>query len=208
MSAWGVFWLRHPPSPFWCDILSANRRSARACRQAPPRGSVDPWPQATNLRGSRSPLRRLLRSRSSWPSRSYFLYTGYSRAEAVAESEKDKASKAQRAASDALSRYDEFRKVVGAQSRRIRSGQGQVDAVLQRRTSSGEQPGRRHHHRHPESPAIRRRGRISTTPGARTIVNSYQSEPNKNFMSTLDRLTELLENLTLLSTDMSANYVG
>ena len=41
-----------------------------------------------------------------------------------------------------------------------------------------------------------------------TIINSYQSEPNKNFMSTVDRLTELLENLSLLSTDMSANYLG
>ena len=41
-----------------------------------------------------------------------------------------------------------------------------------------------------------------------TIVNSYQSEPNKNFISTLDRLTELLENVSLLSTEMSANYLG
>ena len=41
-----------------------------------------------------------------------------------------------------------------------------------------------------------------------TIVNSYQSEPNKNFVSTLDWLTELLENISLLSTEMSPNYLG
>jgi hypothetical protein len=141
---------------------------------------------------------------------SYFLYTGYSRAEAVADSEKDKASKAQRNTTEIQNRLDDFMKLAGARAQEYDPAKAEVDAFFKKNVD-------------------RVNNLVAATTGAiqkaqqagaegkdledartrvQTIVNSYQSEPNKNFMSTLDRLTELLENVTLLSTEMSANYVG
>ena len=141
---------------------------------------------------------------------SYFLYSAYSRSEAQVESERDKSTKAQRAASDAVNQYDEFRKVAGARAEEFDSAKAEVatffkknsdrinnlvtatNAAIQKAQQAGA-----------ESKDLEEaRARVQT------IVNSYQSEPNKNFVSTLDRLTELLENISLLSTEMSSNYLG
>jgi hypothetical protein len=45
-------------------------------------------------------------------------------------------------------------------------------------------------------------------PKLQKAIASYRSEPNKNCISSLDRLTELMENLALLTTHLSRNYVG
>ncbi len=141
---------------------------------------------------------------------SYFLYSAYSRSEAQLESEKDKASKAQRAASDAVNQYDSFREVAGARAQEFDAAKAEVAAFFKKNSDrinnlvtatnaaiqKAQQAGA-------ESKDLEdARARVQT------IVNSYQSEPNKNFISTLDRLTELLENVSLLSTEMSSNYVG
>ncbi len=39
-------------------------------------------------------------------------------------------------------------------------------------------------------------------------VASYRSDPNKNCISALERLTELMENLALVTTELSRYYVG
>ena len=39
------------------------------------------------------------------------------------------------------------------------------------------------------------------------IIASFRSEPNKNYISSLDRLAELMENVALLSTELSVNYL-
>ncbi len=141
---------------------------------------------------------------------SYFLYTAYSRSEALLESERDKLTKSQRAASDAVNQYDEFRKLAGARAEEFDPAKSEVatffkkngerinnlvaatNAAIQKAQQAGA-----------ESKDLEEaRARVQT------IVNSYQSEPNKNFFSTMDRLTELLENISLLSTEMSTNYLG
>ena len=38
------------------------------------------------------------------------------------------------------------------------------------------------------------------------IVQSYRNEPSKTYISSLDRITELMESLSLLSTELSVNY--
>jgi hypothetical protein len=141
---------------------------------------------------------------------SYFLYNAYSRAEAVADSEKDKASKAQRAADAALARYDDFRKLAGARAEEADPAKAEVDAFnkklgdrinsLASATSAAIQKAQQAGAEGKDLDEARTR--------VQTIVNSYQNEPNKNFMSTLDRLTELLENISLLNTEITANYVG
>ncbi len=141
---------------------------------------------------------------------SYFLYSAYSRSEAQLESERDKLTKAQKVASDAVNQYDEFRKLAGARAEEFDPAKAEVgtffknnsdrinnlvtktNAAIQKAQQAGA-----------ESKDLEEaRARVQT------IVNSYQSEPNKNFLSTLDRLTELLENISLLSTEMSSNYLG
>src|SRR5262249_41949035 len=37
-------------------------------------------------------------------------------------------------------------------------------------------------------------------------IASFRSEPNKTYSTALDRLTELMENLSLLSTELSVDY--
>ena len=141
---------------------------------------------------------------------SYFLYSAYSRSEAQLESERDKLTKAQKVASDAVNQYDEFRKLAGARAEEFDPAKAEVGTFFKKNSDrinnlvaatnaaiqKAQQAGA-------ESKDLEEaRARVQT------IVNSYQSEPNKNFLSTLDRLTELLENISLLSTEMSSNYLG
>ncbi|MGC8642893.1 MAG: coiled-coil domain-containing protein, partial [Isosphaeraceae bacterium] len=141
---------------------------------------------------------------------SYFLYTGYSRADAIAEAEKGKAAQANKQAGLAVNQYDDFRKLIGTKAEEYDPAKAEVGTFFKKNvervnslvtaTDTAIQK------------AMQAGAQSKDLDDARTrvkmIVNSYQNEPNKNFMSTLDRLTELLENLALLSTDMSANYVG
>ncbi len=39
-------------------------------------------------------------------------------------------------------------------------------------------------------------------------IASHRSEPTKNCISSLDRLTDLMENLALVTTQLARNYVG
>ncbi len=141
---------------------------------------------------------------------SYFLYSAYSKSEAMLESEKDKASKAQTAASNAVNQFNEFRQLAGARSEEFDSAKAEVatffknnstriqnllnstNAAIQKAKQSGADS----------------KDLDDALARVQTIITSYQSEPNKNFMSTLDRLTELMENINLLGTEMSSNYVG
>ena len=140
---------------------------------------------------------------------SYFLYSAYSRSEAQLESERDKLTKAQKAASDAVNQYDEFRKMAGAKAEEFDPAKAEIGTFFKKNSDrinnlvtatnaaiqKAQQAGA-------ESKDLEEPGRVQT------IVNSYQSEPNKNFLSTLDRLTELLENISLLTTEMSSNYLS
>src|SRR3954468_3821701 len=131
---------------------------------------------------------------------SYFLYSAYSKAEAQLESERDKLTKSQKAASDALNQFEDFKKLAGARAEeydaakaevttyfkkadeRIGSLANTVKAAIDHAQSAGATG--------PELEDAKAR--------VQTVVNSYRSEPNKTFMSTEDRLVELLENVSLL----------
>jgi hypothetical protein len=141
---------------------------------------------------------------------SYFLYSAYSRSEAQFESERDKANTAQRNATDLQNQRDDLSQKIGARAQeydqvkveaetffkknadRVTNLANSVNAAIQRAQQAGADA----------KELDEARARVQA------IVTSYQSEPNKNFMSALDRLTELLENLTLLNTEMAANYAG
>ncbi len=141
---------------------------------------------------------------------SYFLYSAYSKSEAQLEAAQEKLRTAQKAQNDAVNQYDDFRKIAGVRAEEADPAKAEVTAYFKKTDD--------------------RIGNLATTVSAaikqaqdagataaeledakakvQTIVTSYRNEPNKNFISTEDRLVELLENLTLLSTQLSANYVG
>jgi len=141
---------------------------------------------------------------------SYFLYSAYSQSEAKLESASANLTKQQRAASDAVNQYDEFRKLAGARAEEFDPAKAEVAAFFKKNgdrinnlvtaTNAAIQKAQQAGAESKDLEEARAR--------VQTIVNSYQSEPNKNFFSTLDRLTELLENISLLSTEMSSNYLG
>src|SRR5271157_408830 len=141
---------------------------------------------------------------------SYFLYSAYSQSEAKLESASANLTKQQKAASDAVNQYDEFRKLAGARAEEFDPAKAEVAAFFKKNgdrinnlvtaTNAAIQKAQQAGAESKDLEEARAR--------VQTIINSYQSEPNKNFFSTLDRLTELLENISLLSTQMSSNYVG
>jgi len=141
---------------------------------------------------------------------SYFLYSSYARAEGLLQAEAEKASKAQRQASEALNQYDEFRKLVGSRAEefdpaktevathfkkvddRLAGVANMVNAAISKAQAAGAQG--------PELEDAKQK--------VQQIVASYQREPNKNYISALDRLLELLENTALLDAEVSAHYVA
>ena len=141
---------------------------------------------------------------------SYFLYSSYARAEGLLQAEAEKSSKAQRQASEALNQYDEFRKLVGSRAEefdpaktevathfkkvddRLAGIANMIGAAISKAQAAGAQG--------PELEDAKQK--------VQQIVASYQREPNKNYISALDRLLELLENTALLDAEVSSNYVN
>ena len=140
----------------------------------------------------------------------YFLYTAYSRSEAQFESERDKAKSAQSKAVEAQNHFGEFRQFAGVRNEEFDPAKTEVgtffkklnaridtlaaatNAAIAKAQQAGIDP----------KDLEEAKSRVLTT------INSYQNEPNKTFISTIDRLTELLETTNLLSTEMSSNFVG
>jgi hypothetical protein len=140
---------------------------------------------------------------------SYFLYSAYSQAEARLQLEIDKVSRTQKAQSDALSQYEEFRRQIGVHveefepakteiathfkkmDERLDNLASAVNTAVEKAKAAGA-PG-------PELEDAKAK--------VQQIVTSYRNEPNKNFIATLDRLIELLEDVALVNTEVSLNYV-
>ncbi|AMV39314.1 hypothetical protein [Planctomyces sp. SH-PL62] len=138
---------------------------------------------------------------------SYFLYSSYARSEGLLASETDKASKSRREADEALTQYDEFRKTIGARATefdpakteiathlkkvedRLLGIANMVNASVSRAQAAGAQG--------PELEDAKQKVQLA--------IESFKKEPNKNYISALDRLVELLENLSLVDAELSAH---
>ena len=135
---------------------------------------------------------------------SYFLYSAYSRTEAqlrIGDGESlTKAKQGQRATpSTSTTNSDEARRRPG---RGVRAAKAEIDDPLQ----EDRRPARRPRQRRSTPRSSKAQAAGAPGAGARgrqgqkvqQIVDSYHTEPNKNYISSLDRLTELLENRPLL----------
>ncbi|MDG3003118.1 hypothetical protein [Paludisphaera mucosa] len=138
---------------------------------------------------------------------SYFLYSSYARSEGLLQSETDKAGKAKREADEALTQYDDFRKTIGARATEFDPAKTEiathlkkvedrlmgianiVNASVAKAQAAGAQG--------PELEDAKQKVQLA--------IDSYRKEPNKNYISALDRLIELLENLSLVDSELAAN---
>jgi len=141
---------------------------------------------------------------------SYFLYSSYSRTEGLLQSATEKASKSDRAASEALNQYQKFRELVGARGEEFDTAKGEVEthfkkvndrlvgiansinAALSKAQGSGAQG--------PELEEAKQK--------IQQVVASYANEPNKSYISALDRLLELLESMSLVDSQLAVDYLA
>jgi len=141
---------------------------------------------------------------------SYFLYSGYSQADARLTSANEDLQKKSQAASLALTQYDEIRGKVGTRAtepdqakeeinaafkkvdQRLDEMIGKVNAAIQRVQTEGAQGTELE----------------EAKQNVQKIVSSIKSEPNKTFVSSMDRMAELMDNISILATEVSLNYVN
>ena len=141
---------------------------------------------------------------------SYFLYASVSTAQARLDTEREARAMDKRVAALALRQYDTMRTRVGTKAEefdaameeisasfkkideRLKNLVNAVNAALQTAQQNGAQ-----------GPELEN-AKLSV----QRAVASYRSEPNKNYISTLDRLSELTENLSNLATQLALKYPG
>ena len=138
---------------------------------------------------------------------SYFLYSNYASAEARLASNTEELNKAKKAQSDALNQYDDLRGRIGTKAQEYDPAKEEIanhfkainqrfdnivaatNAAVQKAQAAGA-----------GQELQEARDKIQQ------IVQSYRSEPSKTYISSLDRISELMESLSLLSTELSLNY--
>ena len=132
---------------------------------------------------------------------SYFLYSNYSRTFEQLTAANEKASASQKAASDALLQYDELRKRIGSRAEEfdavkaeivaeekkvtddVNTLVGQANEAITKLQAAGASG--------PELDDARNK--------VQQIASAYLTEPNKNYMSSLSRLKDLLKTLVMLT---------
>jgi hypothetical protein len=141
---------------------------------------------------------------------SYFLYSQVSYAQARLDSEREAQIRAKMAATLALRQYDEMRTRVGTKAVEFDAAKEEISAnfkmveerlnILINTVSTAVQTAQQNGAQGAELEDAKL--------NLQKAIASYRSQPNKNYISSLDRLTELMENLALLTTQLSRNYVG
>ena len=142
---------------------------------------------------------------------SYFLYSSYSQTDVKLTAAEKKATNSDKAARDALNQYEELRKQIGtradAEFETVKS-----EIAAQTKKVSDEIAGLTAQVNDAVAKA-QAAGATSTeleTAKAtlQQLSSSYLGEPNKTFISSLDRLKDLLRNQAMLTTALSTNYIG
>ena len=141
---------------------------------------------------------------------SYFLYSSYSHTDARLTAETQKASTADKAARDAISQLDELEKQVGtranaefdavkaeiaAQTKKVNDEIAGLSTQVNDAVTKAEAAGA-------TSTEL-----ASAKANVQGLTNSFLGEPNKTFISSLDRLKDLLREQAMLTTALSVNYI-
>ena len=139
---------------------------------------------------------------------SYFLYSAYSAADAQLATTKDQLQQAKKGQSDILNQYQDMRSKIGTKNEEYEAAKEEISAHTKKINERFDKI------------IADANAAISKAQGGgagpefqdikdkiQQIIQSYRSDASKTYSSSLDRLTELMENLSLLSTEMSINYV-
>ena len=140
----------------------------------------------------------------------YFLYANVASAQARLDVARDAERRAKLSANLVLSQYDAMRTKIGTKAEefdaakeeisanfkkideRLNNLSNAVDAAVQTAEQNGAQG--------PELEDLKLK--------VQSAIASYRSEPTKNYIATLDRLTDAMENLALLTTQLSLKYAA
>ncbi len=141
---------------------------------------------------------------------SYFLYSSVSATQARLDYEREAHVTAKRAVTLALRQYDEMRARVGNKAEEFDAAKAEISAnfkkveqrleILSNAVNAAVQTARQNGAQGPELEDARL--------NVQKAIASYRNQPHKNYISSLDRLTELMENLAILTTQLSRKYVG
>ena len=141
---------------------------------------------------------------------SYFLYQAYSAADAKYQSASEEVNKKNTANSLALTQYEEVRGRVGTKATEHDQTKDEIAAhfkkvdqrldVLINSVNTAVSKA--------QSEGAQGTELEETKQRVQQVIASLRSEPNKTYISSLDRITELMENLAMLSTELSLNYVS
>jgi hypothetical protein len=141
---------------------------------------------------------------------SYFLYSAYAQADAQRTSAVEAEGKAKAGQSAAIKQYDDMRAKIGTGEveydqakelitkhfakvdERLNTLTSSVDGAIAKAVAGGASG--------PELEEAKNR--------IKHLVTSYHGEPNKTFISSNDRITDLMENLSILTTELSVAYLN
>jgi hypothetical protein len=139
---------------------------------------------------------------------SYFLYTAYASADAKMLSALEAEGKAKAGQSAALKQYDEMRVKIGTRAEEFDQAKEEigahtkkVDEKLNTITTEVNNAVAKAVQAGASGPEL-----DDAKLKIQTAIQSYRSEPNKNYISSLDRVTDLMENLAILTTELSVDY--
>jgi hypothetical protein len=139
----------------------------------------------------------------------YFLYSSVSVAQARLGSALEAEHRDKLAANLALRQYEELRTRIGTKANEFDAAKEEMSANfkkveerldnLMKAVDAAVQTAQQNGAHGPELEDAKLK--------FQKAIASYRSEPNKNYISSLGRLTELMENLANLTTQLSRNYV-
>jgi hypothetical protein len=140
----------------------------------------------------------------------YFLYSNYSQTFEKLTAAEQKAQTSQQAANLALTQYDEMRKRIGSRAEEFEPAKAEIAAEQKKIdddiTALLAQA---------NDALTRIQAAGASTPElddakvkVQQISSAYLTEPNKNYISSLSRLKDLLKAMTMLDLELSRNYSG
>jgi len=139
----------------------------------------------------------------------YFAYSAFSERDAKLTAAEAKLATASKASSDALNQYEALRKEIGVRTEdpeaikaEIKKEYGKVDDELKSMIDQVNTMVTKAQAAGAQGPELE-----DAKAKSQQIAAAYRNEPNKTYISALARMTDLLKNLSMLTTQVSLNYV-
>jgi len=139
---------------------------------------------------------------------SYFLYSNYAQTAEKLVAETGKAAQAAKAQNDILTQYEELKKQIGSKAEEfdgvkaeIAAERKKIDETLNSISPTVVEAIGKAQAAGAASPALEE---VKTT--AQNLASAYMNEPNKNYISSLSRIVDLLKNQARTTAVLAANY--